>query len=184
LKRRVAITGIGLVSALGNGTEATWNGLLAGKSGIAPITHFDTADFTVKIAGEVKGFDPQTWIDKKEIKKMDPFIQFAVAASQFAMQSSRLKITPAIASRVGVHIGSGIGGFSTIEREHTELIRGGPRRISPFFIPLPSSIWRLDMYLFDLEPRDQTRPPAPHALPVHMPLATRSESSPGEKPMP
>jgi 3-oxoacyl-[acyl-carrier-protein] synthase II len=135
LKRRVAITGVGLVSALGIGTEATWSGLLAGQSGIAPITHFDTTDFTVTIAGEVKGFDPQTWIDKKEIKKMDPFIQFAVAASHFAMESSRLKITPAIASRVGVHIGSGIGGFSTIEREHTELIRGGPRRISPFFIP-------------------------------------------------
>ena len=135
MKRRVAITGIGLVSALGIGTEATWKGLLAGQSGIAPITHFDTTDFTVTIAGEVKGFDPQTWIDKKEIKKMDPFIQFAVAASHFAMESSRLKITPAIASRVGVHIGSGIGGFSTIEREHTELIKGGPRRISPFFIP-------------------------------------------------
>ena len=90
MKRRVAVTGIGLVSALGIGTEATWDGLLGGKSGIAPITHFDTTDFTVKIAGEVKGFDPQTWIDKKEIKKMDPFIQFAVAASQFAMDSSRL----------------------------------------------------------------------------------------------
>jgi len=135
LKRRVAVTGVGLVSALGIGTDDTWNGLLAGKSGIGTITRFDTSDFTVKIAGEVKDFDPQNWIDRKEIKKMDPFIQFAVAASQFAMDSSGLKVTPAIAARVGVHIGSGIGGFSTIEREHTELMRGGPRRISPFFIP-------------------------------------------------
>ncbi|MBM3802632.1 MAG: beta-ketoacyl-ACP synthase II [Acidimicrobiia bacterium] len=135
MKRRVAVTGVGLVSALGIGTDDTWNGLLAGKSGIGTITRFDTSDFTVKIAGEVKDFDPQNWIDRKEIKKMDPFIQFAVAASQFAMDSSGLKVTPAIAARVGVHIGSGIGGFSTIEREHTELMRGGPRRISPFFIP-------------------------------------------------
>ncbi len=135
LKRRVAITGVGLVSALGVGTEATWEGLVAGRSGIGPITRFDTTQFSVKIAGEVKGFDPLVWIDKKEIKKMDPFIHYAVAAAQFAMDSSGLKITPAIATRVGVHIGSGIGGFSTIEREHTELMNGGPNRISPFFIP-------------------------------------------------
>jgi 3-oxoacyl-[acyl-carrier-protein] synthase II len=135
LKRRVAVTGIGLVSALGIGTQETWDSLVAGKSGIRRITRFDTSQFSVKIAGEVKGFDPISWIEKKEIKKMDPFIQYAIAASQFAMDSSSLKITPAIASRVGVHIGSGIGGFSTIEREHTELLNGGPRRISPFFIP-------------------------------------------------
>jgi 3-oxoacyl-[acyl-carrier-protein] synthase II len=135
LKRRVAVTGIGLVSALGVGTEETWNGLLAGKSGISTVTRFDTSQFAVKIAGEVKGFDPLNWIEKKEIKKMDPFIQYAIAAAQFAMDSSGLKITPAIAPRIGVHIGSGIGGFSTIEREHSELLNGGPRRISPFFIP-------------------------------------------------
>lgn len=135
MRRRVVVTGIGLVSALGIGTEETWQGLVAGKSGIDTITRFDTAQFSVRIAAEVKGFDPLNWIEKKEVKKMDPFIHYAIAASQFAVDSSGLKITPEIATRVGVHIGSGIGGFSTIEREHTELMTGGPRRISPFFIP-------------------------------------------------
>lgn len=123
------------MSALGIGTEETWTGLTAGRCGISPITRFNTSQFSVRIAGEVKGFDPLTWIEKKEVKKMDPFIHYAIAAAQFAMDSSSLKVTPAIASRVGVHIGSGIGGFSTIEKEHSELIKGGPRRISPFFIP-------------------------------------------------
>jgi 3-oxoacyl-[acyl-carrier-protein] synthase II len=135
LKRRVVVTGIGLVSALGVGTERTWESLIAGKSGVGPISHFDTTQFSVTIAAEVKGFDPLRWIEKKDVKKMDPFIQYAVAAADFAMQSARLEITPELAPRVGVHIGSGIGGFSTIEREHTELLKGGPRRISPFFIP-------------------------------------------------
>ena len=134
MKRRVVITGVGLVSALGIGTHETWKSLLEGRSGIAHITYFDTTQFSVRIAGEVKGFDPLNWIEKKDIKKMDPFIHYAISASQFAMDSARLKITPEIAPRVGVHIGSGIGGFSTIEREHTELLKGGPRRISPFFI--------------------------------------------------
>jgi 3-oxoacyl-[acyl-carrier-protein] synthase II len=135
LKRRVAVTGVGLVSALGVGTNETWSALVSGTSGIRSITRFDTGQFSVKIAGEVKGFDPLNWIEKKEVKKMDPFIHYAIAAAQFAIDSSGLKITPAIAPRVGVHIGSGIGGFSTIEREHSELLNGGPRRISPFFIP-------------------------------------------------
>jgi 3-oxoacyl-[acyl-carrier-protein] synthase II len=135
LRRRVVVTGIGIVSALGIGTEETWQGLIAGKSGINTITRFDVSKFSVRIAAEVKGFDPLNWIEKKEIKKMDPFIQYAIAAAQFAIDLSGLKITPEIATRVGVHIGSGIGGFSTIEREHTELMNGGPRRISPFFIP-------------------------------------------------
>lgn len=135
MKRRVAVTGIGLVSALGVGTNETWNALVSGTSGIRSITRFDTNQFSVKIAGEVKGFDPLNWIEKKEVKKMDPFIHYAIAAAQFAIDLSGLKITPAIAPRVGVHIGSGIGGFSTIEREHSELLNGGPRRISPFFIP-------------------------------------------------
>jgi 3-oxoacyl-[acyl-carrier-protein] synthase II len=126
---------VGLVSALGVGTEATWQGLLAGKSGVAPITHFDTTGFAVTIAGEVKAFDPLQFIEKKELKKMGLFIQFALAASQFAMEQAQLKITPEIADRTGVYIGSGIGGFDVIEREHTALMEGGPRRISPFFIP-------------------------------------------------
>ena len=135
MSRRVVVTGIGIVSALGIGTEETWQGLLAGKSGVDTITRFDVSRFSVRIAAEVKRFDPLNWIEKKEVKKMDPFIHYAIAASQFAIDLSGLKITPEIATRVGVHIGSGIGGFSTIEREHTELMTGGPRRISPFFIP-------------------------------------------------
>lgn len=135
MARRVVVTGVGLVSALGVGTEETWRNLLAGKSGAAPITHFDTTGFPVTFAAEVKGFDPLRFIEKKEVKKMGLFIQFAMAASEFAMEQAGLKITPDIAERTGVYIGSGIGGFDVIEREHTELMKGGPRKISPFFIP-------------------------------------------------
>jgi len=135
LVRRVAVTGVGLVSALGIGTEENWQSLLAGRSGVAPITHFDTKDFSVTIAAEVKNFDPLQFVEKKELKKMGLFIQYALAATQFAMEQSKLQITPEIADRAGVYIGSGIGGFDVIEREHTALMRGGPRRISPFFIP-------------------------------------------------
>jgi 3-oxoacyl-[acyl-carrier-protein] synthase II len=135
LARRVVVTGVGLVSALGVGTEETWQNLLAGKSGAATITHFDTTGFPVTFAAEVKGFDPLRFVEKKEVKKMGLFIQFAMAASEFAMEQAGLKITPDIAERTGTYIGSGIGGFDVIEREHTELMKGGPRRISPFFIP-------------------------------------------------
>ncbi|HXH49828.1 MAG TPA: beta-ketoacyl-ACP synthase II [Terriglobia bacterium] len=135
MARRVVVTGVGLVSALGVGTEETWQNLLAGKSGAATITHFDTTGFPVTFAAEVKRFDPLRFVEKRELKKMGLFIQFAMAASEFAMEQSGLKITPDIAERTGVYIGSGIGGFDVIEREHTELMKGGPRRISPFFIP-------------------------------------------------
>jgi 3-oxoacyl-[acyl-carrier-protein] synthase II len=135
LARRVVVTGIGLVSALGVGTEVTWQNLLAGKSGAAPITHFDTTGFRATFAAEVKGFDPLLFVGKKEVKKMGLFIQFAMAAAQFAMEQAGLMVTPEIAERTGVYIGSGIGGFDVIEREHTALMQGGPRRISPFFIP-------------------------------------------------
>ena len=129
------MTGVGLVSALGVGTEQTWSNLLAGKTGIGPITHFDTTGFSTKFAAEVKGFDPLQFVEKKELKKMGLFIQFALAAAQFALEQSGLKILPEFADRVGVYIGSGIGGFDVIEREHSALLEGGPRRISPFFIP-------------------------------------------------
>ncbi len=135
MPRRVVVTGVGLVSAVGIGTEETWQCLLAGKSGMASITHFDTKGFSVTFAAEVKGFDPLQYVEKKELKKMGRFIQFALAAAQFAMEGSGLKVTPEIAERTGVYIGSGIGGFDVIEREHTALLEGGPRRISPFFIP-------------------------------------------------
>ena len=133
--RRVVVTGVGLVSALGVGTEESWKNLLAGKSGAAPITHFDTTGFPVTFAAEVKDFDPLRFVEKKEVKKMGLFIQFAMAASQFAIEQAGLSITPDVAERVGVYIGSGIGGFDVIEREHTALMQGGPRKISPFFIP-------------------------------------------------
>ena len=135
MTRRVVITGIGLVSSLGIGTAATWNALLCGTSGVARITKFDTDGFAAQIAAEVKGFDPLQFVDKKDVKKMDVFIQYAIAASQFAIDDSKLPITAETAPHVGVFIASGIGGFSTIEREHKALLEGGPRKISPFFIP-------------------------------------------------
>jgi 3-oxoacyl-[acyl-carrier-protein] synthase II len=135
LSRRVVVTGVGLVSPLGIGTRANWDALCAGCSGIGPITHFDAAQFSARIAGEVKNFDPLQFVDKKDVKKMDVFIQFAIAASQFAMDDAGLSVTEDIATRVGVFIASGIGGFGTIEREHHAFMQGGPRRISPFFIP-------------------------------------------------
>ena len=129
------VTGVGLVSPLAIGTQANWDALLAGRSGIGPITRFDASQYSARIAGEVKGFDPLQFLDKKDVKKMDVFIQFALAAAQFAVDDARLEVTPQIADDVGVFIASGIGGFQTIEREHIELMNGGPRRISPFFIP-------------------------------------------------
>lgn len=135
MTRRVVVTGVGLVSALGVGTEETWQSLLAGKSGVAPVTHFDTTGFAATIAAEVKNFDPLQFVEKKELKKMGRFIQFALAATEFAMKQARLTLAGEFADRVGVYIGSGIGGFDVIEREHTALMQGGPRRISPFFIP-------------------------------------------------
>ena len=135
MNRRVVITGIGLVSSLGIGTSETWRALLAGTSGVTRVTRFDITGYAAQIAAEVKGFDPLQFVEKKDVKKMDVFIQYAVAASQFAMDDSGLRITPQNAPDVGVFIGSGIGGFQTIEREHSALLEGGPRKISPFFIP-------------------------------------------------
>src|SRR5512142_714150 len=133
--RRVVVTGIGLVSSLGIGTAENWQARREGRSGIGCISQFDAHEFATRIAGEVKNFDPLAFIEKKDVKKMDVFIQYAIAASQFAVDDSRLQVTPDIAPRVGVFIASGIGGFTTIEREHKALLEGGPRRISPFFIP-------------------------------------------------
>jgi 3-oxoacyl-[acyl-carrier-protein] synthase II len=135
LNRRVVVSGVGLVSPLAIGTQANWDALCAGRSGIGPITRFDASQYSARIAGEVKAFDPLQFVDKKDVKKMDVFIQYALAASQFAVDDARLEVTGELADRVGVYIASGIGGFQTIEREHQELIKGGPRRISPFFIP-------------------------------------------------
>jgi 3-oxoacyl-[acyl-carrier-protein] synthase II len=131
----VVVTGVGLVCGCGIGTEETWASLLASKSGIGPITHFDARSFDCRIAGEVKGFDPLNWVDKKELKKMGRFIQLALAATEFAMRMAELKIGPDVADAAGVYIGSGIGGFDVIEREHSKYLQGGPGKISPFFIP-------------------------------------------------
>ncbi len=135
MPRRVVVTGIGLICGVGKTTEETWSSLLAGKSGVGRITHFDAAQYACQIAAEVRDFDPFQFIDKKEVKKMGRFIHFAIAAADEAMKISGLKVTPENAERVGVHIGSGIGGFDIIEREHLALMQGGPRKISPFFIP-------------------------------------------------
>jgi 3-oxoacyl-[acyl-carrier-protein] synthase II len=135
LTRRVVVTGLGLICGVGNSTDEVWKGLLAGKSGVGRITQFDASNFACQIAAEVKNFDPLQYIEKKEVKKMGRFIHFAIAAADEAFKMSQLKVTPENDERVGVHIGSGIGGFDIIEREHTALIEGGPRKISPFFIP-------------------------------------------------
>ena len=135
MSRRVVVTGVGLVSPVGIGTEETWQALRDGTSGIGPITHFDPQDFASRFAGEVKGFDPLEYVDKKELKKMGRFIFFAIAGAEFAMAAAGLKLDSEFAERTGVYIGSGIGGFDVIEREHRNLLAGGPRRISPFFIP-------------------------------------------------
>ena len=135
MSRRVVVTGVGLVCGCGIGTEEVWSNLLAGKSGIGPVTHFDVSGFDCRIAGEVRGFDPLNWVEKKELKKMARFIQLALAASDFAVRMAGIEITPDIADATGVYIGSGIGGFDVIEREHSKFLQGGPGRISPFFIP-------------------------------------------------
>ncbi len=134
-ERRVVVTGIGMISPLGVGNEATWQGLLEGRSGIGPITKFDASAYAARIAGEVKGFDPQKWIEKKEVKKSDTFIHYAVAAAQTAVDDAKLDPKAEDADRVGVIIGSGIGGLPLIEEMHRKLMERGPARISPFFIP-------------------------------------------------
>jgi 3-oxoacyl-[acyl-carrier-protein] synthase II len=135
LSRRVVVTGVGLVCGCGIGTDEVWRNLLAGKSGIGPIANFDASAFDCRIAGEVRDFDPLNWVEKKELKKMGRFIQLALAASEFAMRMAALEITRELAPAAGVYIGSGIGGFDVIEREHTKYLQGGPGKISPFFIP-------------------------------------------------
>ena len=133
--RRVVVTGMGLLCGVGNTAPQVWEGLLAGKSGMGEITAFDLTGHSVRFAAEVKNFDPHVFVEKKEARKMGRFIHFAMAAAQEAMQHSGLQVTAENSETVGVHIGSGIGGFDVIEREHTALMNGGPRKISPFFIP-------------------------------------------------
>ncbi len=133
--KKVVITGMGAVTPYGVGVDLLWEGLTAGRSGIKPITSFDTAEFETKIAGEVRGFEPEDWLDKKEIKKVDRFVQFALAASRLALEDSGLKPEGALADQVGVIIGAGLGGLITIEEFARVLAVKGPQRISPFYIP-------------------------------------------------
>ncbi|HLJ47337.1 MAG TPA: beta-ketoacyl-ACP synthase II [Bryobacteraceae bacterium] len=135
MPRRVVVTGVGLVTSLGIGTEETWQAIREGRNGISRIEQFDASAFNCRIAGEIKDFEPSKFIERKEIKKMGRFIQVAIAATEFAIQRSGLVIEGEFGERVGVYIGSGIGGFEVIEREHKTLLEKGPSRISPFFIP-------------------------------------------------
>jgi 3-oxoacyl-[acyl-carrier-protein] synthase II len=135
-KKRVVVTGLGMITPLGIGVKDSWDSLIAGRSGIRRITHFDSSNFPTKIAGEVQGFKPEDYIEPKEIKKMDRFIHFAIAAATMAVDDSGLKITDKNAERIGVIVGSGIGGLSTIEHYHSVLLERGPKRITPFFIPM------------------------------------------------
>lgn len=136
VNKRVVITGLGIISPLGNDVNTFWNHLIAGKSGVGNITHFDTTDYAVKIAAEVKDFDPLNYIDKKEARRMDRFVQFAVAAAKEALKHAELDMDKVDANRVGVYVGSGIGGLSTLENQHRVLMERGPRRVSPFFVPM------------------------------------------------
>ena len=135
MERRVVVTGVGLVSSLGLGNQENWDGLLSGRSGIRTITPFDPTEFASTIAGEVPNFDPLQFVSKKDVKKMDVFIQYAIAASEFALLDANLSTNGELGIETGVFLASGIGGFGTIEREHRALLKGGPRKISPFFIP-------------------------------------------------
>ncbi|HXH90740.1 MAG TPA: beta-ketoacyl-ACP synthase II [Thermoanaerobaculia bacterium] len=134
-KRRVVVTGIGMISPLGVGNEPTWNGLVEGRSGIGPITKFDASAFTCQIAGEVRGFDPEQWMEKKEVKKSDTFIHYAMAAAEMAVKDASLDFPNCNGERFGVIVGSGIGGLPLIEEMHSKMLERGPSRISPFFIP-------------------------------------------------
>jgi 3-oxoacyl-[acyl-carrier-protein] synthase II len=135
--RRVVVTGLGAVTPLGIGVAPSWEAVQAGKSGIGQITRFDAKDFSTTIAAEVKGFNPEDFIDRKEIKRMDPFIHYAMAAAHMAMEDAGLVIDAALAPKAGVYLGSGLGGLSSLERYHKAyLLEGGPRKISPFFIPM------------------------------------------------
>jgi len=136
MKRRVVITGVGVISPVGNDAKTFWNSLLEGKSGVGPVTAFDASEYPTRIAAEVKDFDPGTYMDKREARRQDRYVQFALAASKMAVADANLEITPELGERTGVYIGSGIGGLGTWEEQHQILLEKGPRRVSPFFIPM------------------------------------------------
>jgi 3-oxoacyl-[acyl-carrier-protein] synthase II len=134
-KRRVVVTGMGIVSPVGNSLESAWDSIVNGRSGIGPVTHFDASQFATRIAGQVRDFDPTTWISAKDARKMDEFIHYGVAASFMALEDAGLEVTEANAERIGAMIGSGIGGILGIEEQTAKYLEGGPRKISPFYVP-------------------------------------------------
>ena len=134
-RRRVVITGMGLVSPLGNDMATSWDGIVNGRSGLGPITTFDTEGYSTKIAGEIRGFDPTAFVPPKDVKKMDSFIHYGLAASLMAMEDAGLEVTEANAERIGAIIGAGIGGILGIEETAVKLHEGGPRKVSPFYVP-------------------------------------------------
>lgn len=177
MSRRVVVTGVGLISALGLNTEDTWSALVEGKCGIGPITQFDATEFSTRIAAEVHGFDPLTFIDRKELKKMGRFIQFAIAASDEALKASGLQVTPDNAEQVGVYIGSGIGAFEVIEREHRNLLEKGPAVSVRSSSPPPSSTSPRATSPSAVAPRAPIRLLPPPVRPALIALATHSGSS-------
>jgi len=183
LARRIVVTGIGLICGVGNTTEEVWSNLLAGKSGVARITQFDASQFACQIAAEVKNFDPLQFVEKKELKKMGRFIHLVLAATDEAMKASGLEVTAEISTRAGVHIGSGIGGFDVIEREHSNLLNGGPRKISPFFIPAAIVNLAAGQVSIRSTPKDQMRRRVRLAHPARTPLGTPIRSSRVAMPM-
>ena len=136
MRRRVVVTGVGLVLPTGIGVKTAWKNVCDGKSGIGPLTRFDTTRYETKIAGEVKGFNPELYVDKKEVRRMDLFVQFALAATTEALEDAQLKITPENSEQIGVIVGTGLGGLPTFEKNHSALLEKGPGRVSPFFIPM------------------------------------------------
>jgi 3-oxoacyl-[acyl-carrier-protein] synthase II len=156
---RVVVTGLGMITPLGIGVEPTWNNLIAGKSGIGPITHFDTTGFETTIAGEIKEFNPEAYMSPKLTKRMDRFVQIAVATAVLAMQDAGLEIPPDLQPHVGSIVGCGLGGLSTIEKYHKVLLAKGPKRITPFFIPMLIPTWRRVWWPCSSAPWVLTPPP-------------------------
>ncbi len=166
-RRRVVVTGVGMLTPIGNTTSEAWANALAGMSGAAPIESFDTTDYAVKFSSSVKGFDPTHWMEKKEARRVDPFIQFGMAAAVQAIADAGIPSHPPDGDRYGVAIGSGIGGLPTIEDTHIPLARSGPRRVSPFFVPASDDQHdfgqRVDPFTDSADPTSRS---SPHARPA------------------
>jgi 3-oxoacyl-[acyl-carrier-protein] synthase II len=178
--RSVVVTGIGLISPVGIGTEETWQAILNGRNGIAPITLFSAENYPCRFAGEVKGFVPEDFIERKDVKKIGRFIQFAMAAARYATTQAAIHVTPENAERVGVYVGSGVGAFEVIEREHSKLIAQGPSRVSPFFITASIANLAGGRFRSSMEPEVPISHAPPHVLLARMESGKPSVSYSGE----